>query len=225
MSRGTGLTTTTYGVLGLLAVRPHSTYELAKAMERSVGRVWPRAQSKLFEEPKKLVEHGYATARGDSVGRRPRTVYTITRSGRRALTAWLADPGIGPALEFEGLVKLIFAEHGTRADALATIARAREWAAEMNAGNIEAAEKFAESDGRYAERRATTLLLGAFLTDFYALVASWADWAEAEVTDWPDDIANHRISPDRTREVLDRARWSETTPGSRGPDKTARESR
>ena len=57
------LTTTTYGVLGLLAVRPHSTYELAKAMGRSVGRVWPRAQSKLFEEPKKLVRHGYADAR------------------------------------------------------------------------------------------------------------------------------------------------------------------
>ena len=73
------LTTTTYGVLGLLAVRPHSTYELAKAMDRSVGRVWPRAQSKLFEEPKKLVQHGYATAREDAVGRRPRTVYTITR--------------------------------------------------------------------------------------------------------------------------------------------------
>jgi DNA-binding PadR family transcriptional regulator len=206
------LTTTTYGVLGLLAVRPHSTYELTKAMDRSVGRVWPRAKSKLFEEPKKLVEHGYATARKDSVGHRPRTVYTITRSGRRALATWLEDAGQGPSLEFEGLVKLLFAEHGTRHDALATIAQARRWAVEMNAGNIEGAEKFVESEGRYAERRATTLLLGAFLTDFYALVASWADWAEAEVAAWPEDIASHRLSPDRTREVLDRARWSERTP-------------
>jgi DNA-binding PadR family transcriptional regulator len=210
MSRGQRLTTTTYGVLGLLAVRPHSTYELAKAMDRSVGRVWPRAQSKLFEEPKKLVEHGYATARHDAVGRRPRTVYTITRPGRRALAAWLAEPGDGPALEFEGLVKVLFADHGTRDAALASIARARDWAVEQNAGNIEAGEKFmAASDGRYAERRTTTLLLGAFLTDFYALVANWADWAASEVADWPEDIASHRISPDRTREVLDRARWSE----------------
>ncbi len=215
MSSGPRLTTTTYGVLGLLAVRPHSTYELAKAMDQSVGRVWPRAQSKLFEEPKKLLVHGYATAREESVGRRPRTVYTITRSGRRALAAWLAEPGDGPALEFEGLVKLIFAEHGTREAALATIARARQWAVEMNVGNIDAGERFAEGEGRYAERRATTLLLGAFLTDFYALVASWADWAEEEVADWPDDIARHRISPDRTREVLDRARWSDGTGASR----------
>lgn len=210
MSSVARLTTTTYGVLGLLAVRPHSTYELAKAMDRSVGRVWPRARSKLFEEPKKLVQHGYATAEKDAVGRRPRTVYTITRAGRRALTAWLAEPGAGPALEFEGLVKLIFADHGTRDAALASLARAREWAVEQNVGNIEAGEKFlAAEDGLYAERRATTLLLGAFLTDFYKLVADWADWATDEVESWPKDISTHRVSRDRTREVLERARWSE----------------
>lgn len=212
MSRVPRLTTTTYGVLGLLAVRPHSTYELAKAMDRSVGRVWPRAQSKLFEEPKKLVEHGYATAREEHVGRRPRTVYTITRAGRKALAGWLAEPGDGPALEFEGLVKLIFADHGTRDDALASIARAKEWAIEMNASSVEAGEKFVSGDGLYAERRATTLLLGAFLTDYYALVARWADWAADEVAGWPDDIASHRIDADRTREVLARARWSEPEP-------------
>jgi DNA-binding PadR family transcriptional regulator len=203
------LTTTTYGVLGLLAVRPHSTYELAKAMGRSVGRAWARAQSKLFEEPKKLVEHGYASAREEFVGRRPRTVYTITRSGRRALSAWLAEPGDGPVLEFEGLVKLVFADHGTRDDALATIARARAWAVEMNAGNIEGGEKFADGDGLYDQRRATTLLFGAFLTDFYALVASWADWAAAELASWPEDIASHRVPAERTRDVLERARWSQ----------------
>jgi PadR family transcriptional regulator, regulatory protein AphA len=210
MSSSARLTTTTYGVLGLLAVRPHSTYELAKAMDRSVGRVWPRAKSKLFEEPKKLVQHGYAIAKEDAVGRRPRTMYTITRSGRRALAAWLAEPGNGPALEFEGLVKLIFADHGSRDAALASLARARQWAVEQNAGSIEAGERFAAAeDGLYAGRRATTLLLGAFLTDFYKLVADWADWATDEVEGWPEDISSHRISPDRTREVLERARWSE----------------
>ena len=203
------LTTTTYGVLGLLAVRPYSTYELAKAMKLSVGRVWPRAESKLFEEPKKLVEHGYARAREETVGRRPRTVYSITAAGRRALAAWLAEPGDGPVLEFEGLVKLMIADHGSRADALETIARAKAWAVEMNADNIAAAERFAESEGRYEERRAITLLVGAFLTDFYALVARWAEWAAVEVEGWPDDIASHRAEPEKTRAVLARARWSQ----------------
>ena len=203
------LTTTTYGVLGLLAVRPHSTYELTKAMKLSVGRVWPRAESKLFEEPKKLVEHGYATAREEMTGRRPRTVYSITAAGRRALAVWLAEPGDGPVLEFEGLVKLMFADRGSRADALETIARARGWAIAVNTDNIAAAERFAEGKGRYEERRATTVLIGAFLTDFYALVARWAEWAEAEVEGWPDDIASHRTAPELTRAVLARAKWSQ----------------
>ena len=52
------LTTTSYAILGLLAIKPWSTYELAQQMDRSLGRIWPRAQSKLYEEPKKLVARG-----------------------------------------------------------------------------------------------------------------------------------------------------------------------
>ncbi len=209
MSTTPRLTTTTYGVLGLLAVRPHSTYELAKVMDQSVGRVWPRAQSKLFEEPKKLVAHGYAKAREEKVGKRPRTVYSITPAGRRALAKWLAEPGDGPAIEFEGLVKLLFAEYGTRDDAIASIRRAREWAVEMNTSSVEAGRRFAERGGRFEERRATTLLLGAFLTDFYALVAQWADWAEKYVAEWPEDMEARQVDVAGTLEVLERARWSE----------------
>ena len=135
------LTTTTYGVLGLLAVRPYSTYELAKAMGLSVGRVWPRAESKLFEEPEEARGARLRQrARGDGRAA-PADRLLDHPAGRRALAAWLAEPGNGPALEFEGLVKLMFADHGSRADALETIARARAWAVEMNAGNIAAGER------------------------------------------------------------------------------------
>src|SRR6266581_1776673 len=77
-------------------------------------RIWPRAQSKLCEEPKKLVAHGYARAADDSVGRRRRTRYTITAKGRRALAAWLRIPGDGPILEFEQLLKISFADSGSK---------------------------------------------------------------------------------------------------------------
>ena len=207
MSRA--LTTTAYGVLGLIAVRPYSTYELAKAMGLSVGRVWPRAESKLLEEPRELVERGYAKAREETIGRRPRTVYSITGAGRRALAAWLAEPGDGP-VPVRGLGEAMFAEHGNRTDALHTIARARAWAVEMNTASVAAGQRFAEGEGRHEDRRAITLLVGAFLTDFYALVARWADWATAEVENWPDDIASHRISPETTRAVLARATWSQS---------------
>jgi DNA-binding PadR family transcriptional regulator len=202
------LTTTSYGILGLLAVRPYSTYELTREMGRSLGRLWPRTASKLYEEPKKLVDHGLARAREDRVGKRPRTVYTITARGRQALAAWLDEPGDGPVLEFEALVKLLFAEHGTREAALASIARARDWAAEQNEGNVLAAEAFQRSDGRFERRAPQTLLIGAFLTDYYALVARWADWATAQVESWPEDPAERRADAAEQRSILRRARWT-----------------
>ena len=79
------LTTTSYAVLGLLALRPWTTYELAQQMDRALGQFWPPARSKLYEEPKKLVTHGLAIATRESTGRRPRTVYSITnRAGGRS---------------------------------------------------------------------------------------------------------------------------------------------
>ena len=121
------LTTTSYAILGLLAIKPWTTYELAQQMQRALGQFWPRAESKLYEEPKKLVAHGLARASSEMVGKRPRTVYTITPKGRRALAAWVPTPGAGPILEFEQLVKVFFAEHGTKADLLATIASVAAW--------------------------------------------------------------------------------------------------
>src|SRR3954451_11209192 len=97
------LTTTSFALLCLLGVRPWSSYELTRQMDRTLGRMWPRATSKLYEEPKKLVLHGLARARTEQIGARTRTVYEITDPGRRALAAWMATPGAGPSLEFEGL--------------------------------------------------------------------------------------------------------------------------
>src|SRR6516162_6651932 len=72
------LTTTSYLILGLLALRRWSTYELAQQMKRSIHFYWPRAESHIYEEPKKLVAHGLAAASSEQTGRRPRTMYAIT---------------------------------------------------------------------------------------------------------------------------------------------------
>jgi PadR family transcriptional regulator AphA len=201
------MTTTSYAVLGLLAVRPWSTYELTQQMDRSLGRMWPRAQSRLYEEPKKLVALGLATAETQSVGRRPRTVYTITGPGQAALTEWLAEPGEGPVLEFEQLVKLSFAEHGSREDALRTVAAARDWAERRNVVNLLAAREYAAGAGPYQHRAARSMLAGAFFTDFYALVARWADWAEQQVRSWPEDPSEAVADLEELAEIARRAEW------------------
>ena len=74
------LTTTSYAILGLLTIKPWPTYELAQ-MQRD-RFVWPRAESNLYAEPKKLIAHGFASAHPEPRGKRRRTVYSITPGGQ-----------------------------------------------------------------------------------------------------------------------------------------------
>jgi PadR family transcriptional regulator, regulatory protein AphA len=207
VSSARSLTTTSFAILGLLAIRPWSTYELTRQMDRSLGRIWPRAASKLYEEPKKLVDARLAVAARETIGRRPRTVYSITPAGRAALADWLHVPGEGPVLEFEQLLKVWFSDHGTKTDALASLAAARAWATERNAQNKEAARQYLAGEGPFQHRAAQTMLAGAFFTDFYALVARWSEWASAEVEKWPDNPVD--ASPERAaiEAIVRRADW------------------
>jgi PadR family transcriptional regulator AphA len=207
MSSARGLTTTSYAILGLLAVQPWSTYELTRQMDRSLGRFWPRAESKLYEEPKKLAAQGLAVATSQQVGRRSRTVYAITDEGRTALAAWLRTPGAGPVLEFEQLLKVWFSDHGTKADALASLAAAGAWAAEQNEENKRAARAYAAGEGPFQQRAAQNMLAGAFLTDYCLLVARWAQWAADEVAQWPDDPGQAVPDGAAMAAIAERANW------------------
>lgn len=183
------LGTTSYAILGLLALKPWTTYELAQQMKRALGQFWPRAESNLYAEPKKLVALGLAEATSERVGRRPRTVYTITPEGRRALGGWMAgEPGAGPVLEFEQLVKVFFAEHGSKDDLLAAIEAARSWSHERIAATADIPREYLQGRGGFPERLPWILLAGQFLSDYFLLVARWADWAAAIVDGWPDDV-------------------------------------
>jgi PadR family transcriptional regulator, regulatory protein AphA len=188
MSSLPAMTTTSYAILGLLAVKPWTTHELVQQVDRSLRRIWPRAQSKLYEEPKKLVAYGFARATDDSVGRRRRTRYTITAKGRRALAAWLEKPGDGPILEFEQLLKISFADSGSKADIVANLEATRAWVLEQNEENLATARAYLEGRSAFPQRAALNQLGGRFLTDFYVMVARWVAWASVTVDGWPDDV-------------------------------------
>ena len=207
------LTTTSYAVLGLLAVKPWSSYELTQQMDRSLGRVWPRAVSKLYEEPKKLARHGLAHATTEQNGQRTRTVYAITAQGRTALAEWLEQPGEGPALEFEQLLKVFFAEHGTKADLLATLAAAQAWAQARCAESLAVGEQYRTGGGPFPERLPELQLTSRFLTDFYLLVGQWARWAATVVETWPDDPRQAKHDPQVIAEIVRRAAEGAKPPG------------
>lgn len=156
-------------------------------MKRSIHYYWPRAESKIYEEPKKLVAHGLATATREYAGRRPRTVYAITNEGRRALRRWLAEPGKGPMVEFEGLVKVLFAEQGGKDGLLATLASIRTEAEQTRQHHAELATDLAKTGGPFPDRLHVNTLVFKFMWEQTAMLIRWVTWAEQEVADWPDD--------------------------------------
>ena len=155
-------------------------------------RMWPRAQSKLYEEPKKLVAHGYARATDDSVGRRRRTRYTITAKGRRALAAWLQEPGDGPVLEFEQLLKISFADSGTRPTSSPTSKRlVRGCRAERGEPRHRLAPT-SRAEGLFPERAALNQLGRPVPHRLLRHGRQLGGVGDGIVQDWPDDV---RLAP------------------------------
>jgi PadR family transcriptional regulator AphA len=181
------LTTTSYAILGLLAIDEWTTYELAQQMQRSLRNLWPRAERRIYDEPKLLVAHGLAQARTEYTGRRPRTVYAITPKGRAALRAWLARPGAGPSLEFEALLKVFLADQGDKQALLANIRAIQAWAEEEHRRGIRLVEDYLRTGGPFPDRLHLIALTVRFLgVEWDAAVYRWARWAEQEVQRWPD---------------------------------------
>ncbi len=177
-------TTTSQAVLGLLALRAWTTYELAKQVQRSLGWFWPRAERKLYDEPKRLVAAGLAKSTREMTGARPRTVYTITASGRKALRRWLSEPSEPPVLEFEGLVKVFFADGGSLEQLQATL---RDIAATSDARLADLEDKVlqnAQPEVPFPARRAINQVALRFQVDHERAIGGWARWALDQVDVW-----------------------------------------
>jgi PadR family transcriptional regulator, regulatory protein AphA len=173
-------TTTSYAILGLLAVRPWTTYELAKQVRRSLNWFWPRAERKLYDEPRRLVADGLATASEGFTGRRKRTTYAITDGGRSELARWLGEPPAPRTHEFEGMVRVFFADSGDLDQLRATLDRIEAEADER----LAALAEMAVEPGQYPERLHLSALCLQLQLEQEAAVRRWTRWAREQVATW-----------------------------------------
>ena len=183
------LTTTSYAMLGLLATRPWATYELTKQMRRSLHHVWPRAESNVYAEAKRLVAAGLVTTETRRTGKRARTIYTITPAGLAALRRWLGGASGPDRLESETMLKVLFANHGTKAELLANL---RHYAAAAEAARAfwqELAAEYLRGERPFPERVHINALFFRWKWQQIETDARWARWAIAEVESWPDTTA------------------------------------
>jgi len=128
-------------------------------------------------------------------------VYSITAAGREALAAWLAEPGAGPLLECEALVKIAYADQGTRDGLLANLAALiDDTTAKLHFGEMIAGQ-YLEGRGPFQQRLPLSGLMWRFLWEYNATVLRWARWARAEVEAWPDDLSELDVTAEFTRIV------------------------
>ena len=183
---GRQLTTTSYALLGLLAIRPWSTYELAKQMRRSLHHIWPRAESNVYAEPKRLVAAGLARSEAQKVGERARTLYTITPTGRRALQRWLRSESSPSRFESEALVKVLFGNYGTKEDLLENLRAFAAEAAGVKELWRDVASDYDRGTHAFADRVHVSSLIFRWIWEHADVNARWAQWAIEQVEEWPD---------------------------------------
>jgi DNA-binding PadR family transcriptional regulator len=130
-------------VLGMVAARPRSGYEIKQLVDNSARFFWAASYGQIYPELKRLEDAGLITGSDASQGARQRTVYKLTAKGRKVAREWIAEAPQTFELRDEGLLELFFAGSidPARAPEIARerAARATATAAELRAlqGEIE----------------------------------------------------------------------------------------
>jgi DNA-binding PadR family transcriptional regulator len=181
-----GLTTTSYAVLAQLAVRSWSTYELAQQRVRYFRYVWPRAESAIYREVKRLDAMGLVAAEREYVGKRPRTVYSITEGGRQVLREWLGTPVSPFAMDFEAMIRLFIAPLGTKEQLVATLEQVRDDAREMLRFSGAVKQEFLDGRAVLQDQAYIRALAVDFFLSLLTTVDGWAGRTLAEVEGWKD---------------------------------------
>jgi PadR family transcriptional regulator AphA len=196
------LTTTSYALLGQLALRPWAPYALAIEMRRNLRYFWPRAERGIYAELKRLASRGLATAEVSRVGRRPRTTYAITPPGRQALDAWFAEAPRGVSMEAECVLRVFLGHLGTRQQLLAAVDRATADADELlEQRRVRIGREYLDGQAPFQEYVHVRAFVFDFLTEFALAVHRWAERTRAEVLTW-DDVDSNPTKRDRALRLI-----------------------
>jgi PadR family transcriptional regulator AphA len=212
----TSASPTTYGLLGLLAVRSWTGYELTQQVRRSLRFIWSVSEGHLYREQKRLVELGWARVETEPAGQRSRKRYAITPAGRTALTEWLATEPEEPHFQLEGVLRMFLGDQSSPEVLRSAVERtsrqtrsmlddmvgfAAEYLEEggplsmLEAGVSGPGESREEFHGRpmYVERLHSVALAIDATTRLLAALEEFCAEVSAEVATWPSTT-----SPDLT---------------------------
>jgi DNA-binding PadR family transcriptional regulator len=179
------LTPSSYAVLALLHLKPWTGYELTRQAQRSLRYAWPKSERLLYSEPKKLVELGYATVHQEDSGNRTRNVYTITGEGRQALNEWTTTRTEPPRFEVEALLRLLFADHGSREDVLRALDEFEDDIGAHHQAIVDLMGSYLDGGHPFPQRTHLSVLFATFQIDMFKTIERWIEFARVEIDEWP----------------------------------------
>lgn len=175
-----------HALLGLLANRTASGYDLMKLFDSSLANVWPATQSQVYGELARLADAGLleVTAQGP----RGRKDYTLTEDGMGELRRWLAEPRPEQPRRSDVLLRVFFLD-------LLEPEQRRDF---LHHQGVQAAARHAEllrlresptlnEPGMLTANGRLALEYGLRLT---AMQEEWANWAVKQVQDGVPPVEN-----------------------------------
>ncbi len=179
------MTTSSYAVLALLDLRPWTGYELTQQATRSLRYAWPKSERLLYSEPKKLVSLGLATSAQETSGGRTRNIYTITNEGRRALREWTGTRTQPPRMEVEALLRLLFADHGSKDDLRGALDELESDIGEHHHAIVELMASYLDGGHPFPDRTHLSVLFATFQIEMFKSMERWIEFARDEIDTWP----------------------------------------
>ena len=123
-------------ILGLLAIKPMTGYDLSRSYRRALQQIWYAPLGQVYPTLRKMKREGLLRVSVKVQRHRPnRKIYRLTPEGRKLLVSWLAQPVALPRMHHEFIHKLFLlgnAAASSRGDWVeAYIKRCREWALDL----------------------------------------------------------------------------------------------
>jgi PadR family transcriptional regulator, regulatory protein AphA len=168
-------------------------HEDGERFEHRVRGLGPVERLNLDEAEGAVHRLGWATTHTEHHGRRQRTIYEITGDGRLALHAWFATPPRTPQLDFEALLRLLFADQTDKATLDRCLEETAEGARQLFDDAIERLIRPYVTDDRapFPERRHIAALVAAFVADYLHLIERWSEFARDEIRMAPHRRTRH----------------------------------
>ncbi|NUP38781.1 MAG: PadR family transcriptional regulator [Streptomyces sp.] len=165
-----------HAVLGLLADRTASGYDLMKLFDSSLANVWPATQSQVYGELGKLAGAGLLEVASE--GPRGRKEYVITERGLDELRTWLIDTQPDRTRRSDTLLRVFFLGVLSRVEAVTYLSLEADRAASEHAELEQLDASIDWGDDRISVYGRLALEYGLRLT---AMQEEWAEWAREQV--------------------------------------------